>query len=70
VTSAPAVEVTYHRDLFGVRGPHCETDRRICVISYRMRAQLRAEAAVSALVEEVQILVAQQTRPERLCGNS
>jgi len=57
---APAIEVAHHRHLFGVGGPHCEMCPLRAIQRPGMRSQSLMQMKMRALIEEIDVLVAQQ----------
>ncbi len=56
----PPVEVAHHADALSVGGPHGKVRPLPRARPHRMRAQLLIQAEVGALVEEVEVLIAEE----------
>jgi hypothetical protein len=60
---APAIKISHHAYLGRIRGPDSKIRPTGCIDSQRMRPELFIETGVRALVEVVQISMAQERDP-------
>jgi len=62
-TAVPLIELADHRHALGIRGPHRKAHAADAVDAHRLRAQAACQRPVCALVEQMQVQIAQQ-QPE------